>query len=303
MANIGIIDLGSNSARIGIYDENTRKSVYTGKCPVMLSGNMNCDMLLKEDAMARTIAALAGFKAVMEKFQAEKVIAVATAAVRKAKNQKEFVEKVKSETGISLRVLSGKEEAELDFLGVMGKTKLCDAVILDTGGGSIEIIGAKEGKMTNAVSIPIGSRSIKELYFTNGETLDARHRARAKIKEIIDGLPWLSDFKGVPIIGIGGSNRTVARISMLDGSADSLIDYCTVKRERVFEIFEKIGNTLPCDREEIKGITPDRTDIIYGGLLPLTVLTEQLESEEMIVTDAGLKEGILEKILENPATF
>ncbi len=303
MTNIGIIDLGSNSARIGIYNTEAKQAVYTGKYPCQLSRGMNADMLLKEDAMNRTATALMGFQEIMKKFQVSEVYAFATAAVRKAENKQEFIDKIARETGINIRVLSGEEEAEFDFLGVIGKTKMADAVILDTGGGSIEIIGAKDGKMTNAVSIPIGSRSIKELFFENGETPVAREMAKARVEEIIDDLTWLADFKGVPVIGIGGCNRTVARICLSNGEKDKMIDCYNINRDNVFQIFDKIGKTAPWDRENIKGITPDRTDIIYGGLLPLIVLMEKLESKRLAVTDAGLKEGIFQKIMENPATF
>ncbi len=303
MAYIGIIDLGSNSARIGVYNSDTSQAVYMGKCPVKLSEGMNCDMLLKDEAIKRTAVALAGFSEVMKQLNVSQVYAVATAAVRKAKNRDEFLEYIKGETGILIRVLSGEEEAELDFLGVMAKTKMTDAVILDTGGGSVEIIGARNGEMVHSESIQIGSRSIKELFFEKGETPEAKEKARLKVEEILSSLPWLSEFKGVPVIGIGGSNRTVARIDFAENEQDKLIDCYKVPKERVFEIFRRIEAAPICEREKIKGITPDRTDIIYGGLLPLTVLMEKLESDELVVTDAGLKEGIIKKILEKSATF
>ncbi len=299
MGNIGIIDLGSNSARIGIYDLTTGNPVYMGKCPVRLSEGMNCDMLLKDKAISRTIVALIGFLEIMEKLEVTEVYAFATAAVRKAKNQAEFIEKVRNETGISIRVLSGEEEAEFDFSGVMGKTGLRDAVILDTGGGSIEFIGARNGQLSNARSIQIGSRSIKELFFEKGEKPDAKRQAKAKVEEILDSLPWLNEFENVPIIGIGGCNRTVARICLGDKDRDKVIESYTVDRAKVFEIFRQIEETAVDKRELINGITSDRTDIIYGGLLPLAILMERLNSPCLVVTDAGLKEGILKKIMGN----
>ena len=205
---------------------------------------------------------------------------------------------MKERTGISIRVLSGEEEAKLDFMGVVGKTGISDAIILDTGGGSVEFIGVKNGEMTNCESIQIGSRSIKELFFKDGETEEAKNLAKEKVEEIISELKWLDDFCGVPIVGIGGSNRTVARICIAE-KEDKPIESYTVEGEKVFEIFDKIGATSPEKRGEIKGITPDRTDIIYGGLLPLTVLMERIKSDKLIVTDAGLRDGIAEKIIKN----
>lgn len=299
MTNIGIIDLGSNSVRISITDIENGKTLYQGKSAIKLSEGMNMDMVLKEEPIKRCIKALLSLSEIMKKFGVTEVYAVATAAVRKAKNQKEFLERIKKETGIEIRVLSGEEESEFDFLGVMGKTRINDAVILDTGGGSMEIIGAKNGKMTNAESIQIGSRSIKELFFEKGETIEAKDAAKAKVKELLDKLPWLDEFSNVPVIGIGGCNRTVARICLAESTPDGPIESYTIDKSKVFEIFDIIEKTPVASREEIKGITPDRTDIICGGLLPLIILMEKVKSDRLIVTDGGLRDGIAEKLMSS----
>lgn len=299
MTNIGIIDLGSNSVRISIVDIESGKTLYQGKNAIMLSEGMNKDMLLKEEPIKRCVNALLNLSETMKKFAVTEVLAVATAAVRKAKNQKDFLERIKKETGIKIRVLSGEEESEFDFLGVIGKTKISDAVILDTGGGSMEIIGAKNGEMVGAKSIQIGSRSIKELFFDKGETDNAKEAAKAKIKELIDELSWLDGFSNVPVIGIGGCNRTVARICLADVAPDGPIESYTVEKAKVFEIFDMIDKTPVDLRGDIKGVTPDRTDIIYGGLLPLIVLMEKVKSDRLVVTDGGLRDGIAEKIMRS----
>ena len=299
MTNVGIIDLGSNSVRISIVDIESGKTLYQGKNAIKLSEGMNKDMVLREEPIERCINALLSLCEVMKKFAVTQVLAVATAAVRKAENQREFLERIKKETGIEIRVLSGEEESEFDFLGVMGKTKVKDAVILDTGGGSMEIIGAKSGRMVGAKSIQIGSRSIKELFFDKGETDEAKETAIAKIKELIDELSWLDEFSNVPVIGIGGCNRTVARICLAEDTPDGPIESYTIEKNKVLEIFDKIEQT-PIDlRGEINGITPDRTDIIYGGLLPLIILMEKVKSDSLIVTDGGLRDGIAEKLIQS----
>ena len=296
---IGIIDLGSNSVRITIANTKSGKTLYMGKKSIKLSQGMNEEMLLQAEPVRRCILAFFELKLIMDRFGVEETYAVATAAVRKAKNKAEFLELIGKETGIKIRVLSGEEEAKLDFLGVMDKAKVSDAVILDTGGGSTEFIGVKDGKIIGAESVQIGSRSIKELCFKDGETENKIKNAKNTVKKFTDSIKWLDELKGACVIGIGGSNRTVARISMNCIGSDKPIAEYKMDKEEVFEIIERIGRTPAEKRGEINGVTPDREDIIYGGVLPLEYLMKKLESPELIVTDAGLRDGILKQIREN----
>lgn len=296
---VGVIDLGSNSVRMTIADTESGKTLYMGKKAIKLSQGMNEDMMLQEDPVKRCILTFFELKLIMDKFNVEKVYAVATAAVRKAKNKAEFLELMKKETGVEIRVLSGEEEARLDFLGVIDATNISNAVILDTGGGSTEFIGVKNGEIIGAESVQIGSRSIKELCFKDGETENGINNAKALVKEFTDNIKWLDDLKGASIIGIGGSNRTIARISMNCTGSDKPIDEYKMSASEGFEIIEKIAETPIEKRGEINGITADRTDIIYGGVLPLEYLLKKLESPEFIVTDAGLRDGILKQIKDN----
>lgn len=295
---VGIIDLGSNSVRISIADTENGTTLYMGKKAIKLSQGMNEDMMLKPDAVKRCVMTFFELKLIMEKYAVERVYAVATAAVRKAKNKSEFLEIMKKETGIEIRVLTGEEEAKLDFLGVMAATNISDTVILDTGGGSTEFIGVKNGEIIGAESVQLGSRSIKELFFKDGETQEGIENAKAEVKSFTDNIKWLDELSGVPVIGIGGSNRTIARISMGAEGADKPIEEYEMERETVFEIVEKIGKTPVEKRIDIKGITHDRIDIIYGGVLPLEYLLKKLGSKKFIVTDAGLRDGILKCIKE-----
>ncbi len=295
---VGIIDLGSNSVRISIADTENGTTLYMGKKAIRLSQGMNEDMMLKPDAVKRCVMTFFELKLIMEKYAVERVYAVATAAVRKARNKSEFLSLIKKETDIEIRVLSGEEEAYLDFLGVLGATNIEDAVILDTGGGSTEFIGVKNGEIIGTESVQLGSRSIKELYFKDGETQEGIENAKAEVKSFTDKIKWLDELLGVPVIGIGGSNRTIARISMGADGTDKPIKEYKMESEEVFEIVEKIGKTSVEKRIEIKGITHDRTDIIYGGVLPLEYLMRKLGSEKFIVTDAGLRDGILKCIKE-----
>ncbi len=300
MTKIGVIDLGSNSVRVSIAEKESGKVIYIGKSPIMLSQGMNRDMHLKEEPIERCITAFLELKEKMISLGVTKVYAFATAAVRKAKNRAEFLALIKEKTGIKISVLSGEEEAELDFLGVLEKTKIKNALILDTGGGSTEFIGILNGEIVGAESIQIGSRSIKELFFADGETEENKEKAQREIERITECILWLSSLSGLPVIGIGGSNRTVGRIYLEDIGPDSPIDKLSLNYADVMEIIARIENSKPEERLKMKGITTDRADIILGGVLPLKTVMTRLKSPTLYITDAGLRDGIIKKIRENP---
>ena len=300
MTRIAVIDLGSNSVRVSISEKESGKVLHIGKSPIKLSEGMNKDMLLKEEAINRCIEAFSKLKEALLEFNVSEVYAFSTAAVRKAKNKDEFLSLIKDKTGIKISVLSGEEEAELDCLGVLEKTKMKDALILDTGGGSTEFIGVKNGEIIGAVSIPIGSRSIKELFFAGGETSQSIEKANEEIKKIIDEISWLESFYGFSLIGIGGSNRTVGKIYLESIGPDFLIDKLIMNYDEVIEVLEKIENSTIDERLKIKGITPDRADIILGGVMPLKCVITKLSCPMLYITDAGLRDGIIKKIREVP---
>ena len=127
---------------------------------VRLSENMGEKKILQPAAIERTMKALHSFKDIYKKLDNVRIKAVATAAVRQASNQKAFLKQVKSEIGINLEVISGTQEAYYDYIGVTETLPITNAILIDTGGASIEIVLVQNGKVTNLISIPIGSVTI-----------------------------------------------------------------------------------------------------------------------------------------------
>ncbi len=296
MAIIAIIDLGSNSVRmdiVKIYPGAQTELLYQTRKMVRLSENMNDDMRLKVAPMWRTIEALKEFKQEMERFHVTEVHAVATAGVRKAENQKFFVAEVMRETGIALRVISGRQEAVYDFLGVVGSLKVEDCLIVDTGGGSTELIAVQDGAVQEALSIPMGAVSLSEQFFRQGESEQSRRKAEGFVREQLRQAEWLTQCRGVPIIGLGGSIRTLAKVDIKLSQKDAPIHGYELTKERVRELCCMIAECPPEERKKIRGIDKERADIISGGLLPLQCLMEELDTPQVIISDNGLRTGLL----------
>lgn len=297
---IAIIDLGSNSVRMiimKVYENGSYKMIDQAKEMVRLSEGMAADGLLRPAAVQRTLEALKLFRRFIEYYNVENTIAVATAGVRNAANGGEFIEKVKAETGFEFDVIPGEMEAYFDYLGVVNTIDIDNCVILDIGGGSTEIIHVEKRRIKNSVSIPFGAVNMTEKYLGKGETdRDKLEKLEKMIWGKFEGLGWLEDASGLPVVGLGGSVRTVAKINKREKGyfIEGLHNYIMEPVE-VQEVYRKVTEAKISERKEIPGLQKDRTDIIAGGLVPLKVLMEYINSGMLVISGNGLREGVFFK--------
>lgn len=299
MENFAVIDLGSNSVRMTISrisDDGTYETVAEEKEYVRLSENMGAEKILQPGAIERTIAALKGFKVIYSKLDNLTIKAVATAAVRQATNQKQFLKRVKNDIGINLTVISGAKEAYYDYVGVNETLPATNAVIIDTGGASAEIILVQNGKVSNLISIPIGSVTLSSK-FDLADVISAKEVFKAMIfvNEIFQNVWWLRNGLNLPIIGLGGSNRTLAKINR---RFNNLLDTNDIhgyqlRDSLINETFERIIDMNLEERKKVPGINKERADIIVGGLIPVILLMNYLDSDRIMFSTSGLREGIL----------
>lgn len=299
MENLAVIDLGSNSVRMTISrisDDGTYETVAQEKEYVRLSENMGVEKILQPEAIERTISALKNFKTIYSKLDHLNIVAVATAAVRQATNQKQFLKRVKNDIGINLNVISGTREAYYDYVGVSETLPATNAVIIDTGGASAEIVLVQNGKVSNLISIPIGSVTLSSK-FDLADDIAATEvfKAMIFINKIFQSVWWLRNGLNLPIIGLGGSNRTLAKINR---RFNNLLDTNDIhgyqlQDDAINETFERIIGMNLDERKKVPGINKERADIIVGGLIPVILLMNYLDSDRIMFSTSGLREGIL----------
>lgn len=300
MEKIAVIDLGSNSVRMSVFGiaGGAPKALGAYRSTIRLSEGMTKNMMLSAEAQLRAVSALAGYKKTLESEGVDRVVAVATAAVRKAKNRVEFLGLVKDSTGIEIRVIDGEQEAALDCLAV-SRTLGCESgVICDIGGGSTELIGVSRGTQHSAVSIPFGSRGICEMFFKDDETPEKIAEAERFIREKYDSEKWLAEFCGSTVVGIGGTLRAAAKFDLGDGSARAIEKY-VITPEGMSAIINEILSATVEERKSMCGIGEERADIILGGLVFIKCLAEVLNPKEFVIADVGVREGVLFDCLEN----
>ena len=164
---LAVIDLGSNSVRLKISEllpDNEAVTKQYVKRYVRLSSQMGPEKTLKKEPVERTLDALREFRTICDQYSRLKVIAVATAAVRQAQNQAEFLQRAKKETGFDIQVISGAQEAYLDYVGVTHSLEIDRGLIIDTGGASMELVGVESGAAEETISIPLGSVILSQRY-------------------------------------------------------------------------------------------------------------------------------------------
>lgn len=302
MVKLAVIDLGSNSIRMSIFEINPDKSfrqVGNYRKMVKLSEGMNGDLMLQPEAQLRTVNAFVEFKKIILEKEITVLRCVATAAVRKAKNGQEFVKMVKDTVGIDIEVIEGEQEAALDCLAISQTLGIDKAIVCDIGGGSTEFIAIADGVMQKpAISKPMGSRSITEMFLSEKEDETAVAEAKSYVRKHVEELPWLDEMQNVPIVGIGGTLRAFAKYHMSDGSANT-IERHEISSAEADGLFKKIAESDVEQRAEMTGIGQERADIILGGLLPFMELKQLINAPSLIVADVGVREGIHFDFIEN----
>ena len=301
MTNLVVIDLGSNSVRMQISqidDYGGYTIIGYFREYVRLSEKMGKEMILKEEPMKRTIQALKDFKARYTQYDHVVVKAVATAAVRGAKNQAEFLKRVKDEVGLDLRVISGSTEAYLDYVGVVNTLPIRNGIIMDCGGASTELVWVQNGACKERISIPIGSVVLSQNYnLADSISASDLYRAMNAAGQKISTVRWLGQVHNLPLIALGGSNRTIAKIHRREvtDDVDELPDIhgMHLPPHYIFNLVSKLIAMNKDERMKIPGLAKNRADVIIGGLIPISLVLRNLQISEVIFSNCGLRDGVL----------
>ncbi len=296
MQRIAIIDIGSNSARLvisHIYKNGAYNMVYNQKEALRLSQKVDGQNLLTEEAFTSTIDTMRSFAHMCKIYQADKTIAVATAAIRNASNGGELVAKVAELTGIQLHIISGNTEAYISYLGVINTLDVKNGIIFDLGGGSTELILFKNRKILESVSLPLGAVNTTGMFNIRNEMpSNVYNDLNAFIMSRLSQYPWLKQ-NNLPLIGVGGTARTVAKIIQRAKKypATKIHNYAyPVQTFRSF--FNKLRLTNLEQRKKISGLSAERSDIILAGSSIISCLLEATGAKKLITSGCGLREGL-----------
>lgn len=163
--SIAVIDIGSNSVRLVVYEDKTRNlaPIFNEKTLCGLGREVQSTGLLAPDAVAKALAALKRFKALCKVMKVGEVHAIATAACRDATNGPDFIARAERICGCPIEILSGAREAKLSALGVASGVYKPDGIVGDLGGGSLELIDVRGHRLRAGLTLPLGGLALQEL--------------------------------------------------------------------------------------------------------------------------------------------
>jgi exopolyphosphatase/guanosine-5'-triphosphate,3'-diphosphate pyrophosphatase len=294
---IAIIDLGSNTSRLIIltYSPGTSfQLIDQVRERVRLSEGMGAENVLRPAPMDRAVHLIKVFKALCDANGIETIIATATSAVRDARNQAEFLRRVEDEAGLKLRVLSGAEEAYYGYLGAINSTPLINGLVLDIGGGSLELGRVRQRQLISSTSLPLGAVRLSETFLRSDPIKPADVRlVNRYVEALMSSIDWLKASRGDQLVGLGGTVRALAKMDQRRRGypLDRLHGY-TLTRPAIETLLHEMEDLPLSKREKLPGLNSDRADVIVGGTLALARLMRLGGYHELTVCGQGLREGL-----------
>ena len=290
---IGIIDIGSNSIRLVIYEGEGRipSILFNEKIMAGLGKGLGKTGLLDPDAVSRTLSALARFRRLAEDMGVVKLRTVATAAVRDASNGPDFIARL-TEIGLPVELLPGTAEASLAGHGVLAAIPDADGIVGDLGGGSLELIRVSNGEVGQGVSIPFGVLRLAQMKLGSSRALD---RALAKA---LGKVGWKGTGEDKPFYMVGGSWRALARLhqTLTDYPLPIVHQYVMAPSEGQ-RLVRALGQLDPKRIKAVGGISSSRVNSLGDAAMLLASLSRCLSPSALIVSAYGLREGLLHSSL------
>lgn len=304
---LGIIDIGSNSIRLVILEVSGQSYRITDqiKHSARLGQDMTPDGYLSTRRIDYAIKVLTHFAAFMHSKGVEEIICVATEAVRRAKNQDQFLAGARKALGTEIRILSGLEEAYYDYIGCVNTLDIKNALVFDIGGSSTELILVRNRMLVESVSLRLGSIPLMEMFDLSDDVSGEKiQRLRAFLEDQLSRLPWLEKAKGLPLIGIGGSVRTTGKIDRLRKEQGQFIAHnYSMDAADIHAIVELVLDWKNQKGPRPKGLPRDRDDIFTGSLILIESLGDYLGTKKVFVSGAGVRDGLLFEYLFGARTF
>jgi exopolyphosphatase/guanosine-5'-triphosphate,3'-diphosphate pyrophosphatase len=294
-----VIDMGSNSFRLVAYSYvpgrwwRRTDEIYD---TVRLGAGLLATGTLSEERMANAVEAMEVYAhfCAASGIGAGEVRAVATSAIRDARNGGELLARVRAATGLPARVVSSEEEAYYGYLAAVNSTSLRDGAVLDLGGGSLQLVHVRGREVADSSSWPLGTVRMTERFFDNGKPAGSKAREALRTHAVreLRAERWVKDLDG-PLVGIGGTVRNLAAAAADAAGKPSIgVQGALLERDELEDLIDEIAARRASDRAQIEGIKPGRAGVILAGAIVIAAAMEAAGVDRIEVTHAGLREGV-----------
>jgi exopolyphosphatase/guanosine-5'-triphosphate,3'-diphosphate pyrophosphatase len=296
------IDVGSNSIRCLIAERGADGHLAVIddlKDQPRLARGLSSTGALDPAAIDRAVEAIGRMLGAAERRGAERVALVATSAVRDAANGAEFAERIKREFGVPLEVIDGETEARLAFLSVREHFAVVRgrAIVMDIGGGSLELVLATSGLVDQAVSLPFGAVRLTEQYLAAATDPEAGlRRIRSAVRQRLRKTVATREWAGARVFGSGGTFTNAARILAAREKGrvpEHGVHGSTVSLGELQRVLDWLASMTVEERRDVPGLNPGRADILPAGLAVAAEVMEHFSAPQLTVSAFGLREGLL----------
>ncbi len=298
--SVGVIDLGSNTFHIVIFEKSQNGTIterFRKRHHVFLSKG-GVDEILPE-SLARAKKAINDFRDILNEIPVHSLSIIGTAALRKASNGADLKTYIETTLASPVQIISGKREAELIAKGVLWELpeKAHNGMIMDIGGGSVEFIHLKEGKIQWLQSFPLG---VGVLYsrFPHEEPISKKtihaihHYIATEAKELLN---YIEHKEIDHLIGCSGSFEII--VSIQEGQYPAQGSYEAISLEDFHRIKDLLFNANLMERKEIKGLPPVRAELIVVAFILMDFIMSTLRIKDISISKYAVKEGVAAEIL------
>lgn len=297
---LAAIDVGSNSVRLLVAEvsaDGSYRVLDDEKQTTRLARGLAKTGRLDEQAMAQSIEALGRMKTIAQGYGAERLEIIATSAVREASNRAEFLRLIRQQLQLEVEVISAVEEGQLSFSSVARHFDLrnTNAVAVDLGGGSAELVLVANGVVDGIYSLPLGAVRLTDSFLrtdpcTPEEFARLKRHVRRSLQPVLNRL----DFVPHVMVGAGGTFLALANISMRRrGQVYSNVGGYELNRAEVRHILDHLKDLPLRLRRNVVGLHADRADIIVAGLAVIERLMKSFHVNRLLIHDQGVRDGLL----------
>ena len=294
-SSVAVIDIGSNSVRLVVYESMTRSLVtlFNEKTLCGLGREVQTTGLLAPDAVAKALTSLRRFRALCRVMKVGKVYAIATAACRDATNGPVFIAKAERICGVKIEILSGPREAKLSALGVISGIHKPDGIVGDLGGGSLELIDVQGNRIRSGVTLPLGSLALQD------SSHKSLKRAERIVRNDLSDVAQLKAGRGRTFYAVGGTWRALARIHIVQsGYPLRVMHGYSIPAPDALDFARRLRRLAAANMlADIEVVADARRPLLTYAALVLEYIIRVAKPKTIVFSTFGVREGLLYSML------
>jgi len=296
---IAVIDIGSNSVRLVIYEGPWRYAgaLHNEKAICAIGRKMVTSGRLDEEGMEYALETLARFRVLCAGYDVNDFGAVATSAARDASNGRDFIRQCEKVLNQPVQILSGEDEAKIAAEGTLAGIPDADGLVADLGGGSLDMVKVKNGETGAAATLPFGPLRLMDLSDGN------LNKARNVVEKGLDKLEFAGSLKGRALYAVGGIWRALAHVDMEQENYPlRVLHHYVMPAKRAVQLCRLVSGLSKKSLEKMRAVPKRRAEALPYGALVMEEMIGSFNLKEVVVSAYGLREGVLHRKLPTNET-